>query len=180
MVAAATALLLPSVALGASTARFAGASSTLATGNCTDQSNPCTLPYALSKSTDGDDLTVLPGTYNLTAPLSSAAEVNLHGLAGASRPLIVAVPGFNLPIIFSSGGGNLRHLAFSSSSGDGYVLDLTVPAIEDISVTANGVTGGGVLLRQGTAETTLRNSTVSVKASPNAPGSKAVAPKSAM
>jgi hypothetical protein len=61
------------------------------------QSNPCDIQDAVENATvaDGDEVVLLPGTYALPATdaLEIDSVIDLHGVAGAARPLITTVEG---------------------------------------------------------------------------------------
>ncbi len=58
--------------------------------NCLTQATACNLDKAVNQAVAGDEVFVIPGTYNLgaTGLTNSQANVNVHGYAGLPRPVI--------------------------------------------------------------------------------------------
>jgi hypothetical protein len=141
---------------------------TSGTNLCTNQSDPCSLPDALANANDGTDLTVLPGSYQLTAPISNAAVLFMHGLAGSPRPVIMAPSGGGMTAVKLGGaGGSLSHLDFQAGSGWQTVLEANFNLIEDITVTGTNITKAGLVMdpEPTSGSNLLRDSTVFVNTS---------------
>jgi hypothetical protein len=155
--AAVLALLAPSGA-AAVTFRFA-APSGATSGSCTSAASPCTLPYVLNSAAQtGDDITVEPGAYNLVAQLDPATtSLDIHGEAGAARPVITGVTGFCYPILLSAAGTKLEDLEFDGPSGDCWPLLFSGASADNLILRGQASQNiGGILLQGGT----LRNSAV--------------------
>jgi hypothetical protein len=82
-----------------------------AAGACTG-GDPCDLAAAVRLAAPGDDVTVMPGTYDLSGQptISVRTDITLHGLAGQPRP---TVRGDNVAGVLQieSPGAIVRHLA---------------------------------------------------------------------
>jgi Ca2+-binding RTX toxin-like protein len=131
-------LLLPAGA-GAATARFAAPGGSTTDADC-DQAHPCEIRRAVTTvAKSGDDVTIAPGTYNLTATLTVGAQnVTLHGQAGAGRPSISIDPGANHLGLVLSKGSALRHVSIQDmvDNTDAIRGGLGGNTVEDVAVTS--------------------------------------------
>ncbi|MBN9622141.1 MAG: hypothetical protein J0H06_04160 [Actinobacteria bacterium] len=85
LLAAMALLVLPATALGAT--RYASPGG-VGSGTCTEGA-PCSLAYAITAATAGDEVVVTPGTYPVAATIEATVALNIHGVAGQPRPRIV-------------------------------------------------------------------------------------------
>jgi flagellar hook assembly protein FlgD len=83
-VVAALALSMPASAMAA--ARYA---SPTGSGTACTAAAPCDLVTAINNAQSGDDVTIEPGSYNVTTTLDdNGFTLTIHGQAGAARPVI--------------------------------------------------------------------------------------------
>lgn len=146
LLAAMALLVLPAAALGA--ARYASPGG-VGSGSCLE-ATPCSLAYAITAATGGDEVVVTPGTYPVAATIEATVPLTIHGAAGQPRPRIVGAKevtplqsgelllASNLAIESTeSGGGSL----FAYADGD---------VFDHLELISNGAGGGGALaLRPG-------------------------------
>ncbi len=78
-------LVLPATALGAT--RYASPGG-VGSGSCAEVT-PCSLAYAITAATGGDEVVVTPGTYPVSATIEATVPLTIHGVAGQPRPRIV-------------------------------------------------------------------------------------------
>jgi hypothetical protein len=83
------------------TARYASPNGT---GTACTQAVPCNIYEAVEKATEGDDITIEPGTYGSPTPLATtlaeiAHNVSMHGRAGQPRPLIITEAGYGIRLL---------------------------------------------------------------------------------
>ncbi len=88
LVAAVVLLALPASALGAT--RYASPAGG-ATGSC-GQADPCSLTYAVTGATGGDEVIVTPGEYPVAETIEATVPLTIRAVAGAARPRIVGAP----------------------------------------------------------------------------------------
>jgi hypothetical protein len=126
-IAAALAVAFPASARAAALFAAPAASPTAA---CTG-AQPCDLAAALHAAVPGDDVTVLPGTYDLTGrpTLSVRADITLHGVPGQPRPTLL--------------GDNVAGVLQIESPG-AVVSDLAVEGVNSVAK--------GLRVAQGTAD----------------------------
>ena len=82
-------LVLPPSALGA--ARYSSPGGGEA--NPCAKAAPCSLGYAITAAAAGDEVVVTPGTYSVAKAIEATVPLKIHGVAGESRPRIVAATG---------------------------------------------------------------------------------------
>ncbi len=122
-------LLLPALVAGAlvvqaglaspahaATVRYAvpGGSST---NSCASPATACSLDKAVNQASTGDEVVVVSGTYAMgTTSLSNSKNgVNVHGVAGQPRPLIVTAADFGLALTGAS--SRVADLSISQTGG---------------------------------------------------------------
>jgi hypothetical protein len=94
------------------------------------ESNPCDIEDAVEdlSVTDGDEVIVLPGTYDLGAGDFDAVSVNdrieLHGAVGRPRPVITSAFDATLALNFD-GGARVHDLIVEHTGDSGRALDAT-------------------------------------------------------
>jgi hypothetical protein len=161
--ALALALALTAPAAAGATNRFASPGGST-TGLVCDAAHPCEIHRAIEVVANaGDDVTLNPGTYNLTTELDDGApNVVIHGKAGSPRPNIsISALASGERAFELSTGTTLRHVVFTDLvEGTFGVVGLGNNLIEDIVAvgSANGqsvveMRGGGVLFRNSVATT---------------------------
>ena len=82
------------------TARFASPGGS---GTACTQAQPCDIVTAVNGASEGDDVTIGPGTYGSPTPLTQELEdegetMSIHGQAGAPRPVIVSSAAYALEL----------------------------------------------------------------------------------
>jgi hypothetical protein len=118
---------------GAFTPRFA-APAAVGTGDCTNAANACTLGTAYTDAVDGDELILLPGTFELgNAEFPITKALNVHGQAGSPMPVLHSTA---------------FHAAGVSLNNEGAALSYV--DLEYGGATLNG-SQGGLLVTDGTA-----------------------------
>jgi hypothetical protein len=151
-------ICLLSAPAGASAAqRWATPGSSVASGGCAAAS-PCDIDYAIEGAATGDEVIVTPGTYDLASSLVPAVPIDLHGVAGQTRPRLIG-HGSTALLEFKSG-GSVRHLALEATGSLQDALTLRGALAEDLllrSATGDGgkVNGapGGTVLRDTVVQT---------------------------
>jgi Ca2+-binding RTX toxin-like protein len=148
----ATALVLPAAA--SADERFASPTGST-TGNCTSAA-PCEIHRAVETvAQSGEQITILPGDYPLTAPLlPTANNLTIQGAPGQARPRLLA-GGFTAtgdPSGMSAAPGTtIRHVDIRSSVPDSIVLEaFTGATIEDTLVLAGAEGQSGAEVHGGT------------------------------
>jgi hypothetical protein len=91
LLAAMALLVLPATALGATRYASPGGAGS---GTCAEGA-PCSLAYAITAATAGDEVIVAPGTYPVAATIEATVPLNIHGAAGQPRPRIVGAKEVN-------------------------------------------------------------------------------------
>ena len=79
--------LVSASAASAATQRHAGP--TGGDGGACTSADPCSIRTAVEGAASGDEVIVAPGDYPLTATLSDAAPITIHGVAGRPRPRLL-------------------------------------------------------------------------------------------
>jgi hypothetical protein len=136
-------LVLPATALGAT--RYAAPGGP-ASGLCAE-ATPCSLSYAITAASAGDEVVVMAGTYPVAATIEATVPLTIHGVAGQSRPRIVGAKGVSP--LKSGEKLTLSDLAIESTeSGTGSVFAFADGDLFDhLELIANG--SGALALRPG-------------------------------
>jgi hypothetical protein len=130
--------------------------------SCTSAS-PCDAKTAIQDAQDNDEVILAAGTHKISGYLFNQKKIEVHGEAGAARPLIsLNDSGFQL-----AGRATIRHVAIAAGNSPGGQND-SVPFIfngelmEDVTVQTNLNSACGVSELTGASWTvTVRNSTCS-------------------
>jgi hypothetical protein len=165
-------------ALFALTVSLAAASNALATtryavpgGNTTDPNcqSPaanCSIQRAADVASTGDELIVMPGTYDFgtSAGPTIGTPLEIHGQDGQPRPLLISDSGSSdwTFLDIGLGGTRIRHLAFEQDGTGAALLvagDTPTPGVQVEDVTAVARGAGAVALQAIGDETLLRDST---------------------
>jgi hypothetical protein len=157
--AALTVLAGAGAAQAAPVAHYAGPASVRTADPCT-QAQPCTLKHALSASSTGDTVVLLPGTFHVaggpaTGQLSFPGGITVEGLPGAARPTIVQDKGWdncNCPAI-TADNTTVRHLRLDQSVGGPGAISLSAGGTLDDVILENGA----YTYPGGSEPTTFRN-----------------------
>lgn len=160
VVAASTvgALFVPSVALGAT--RYAGPSSNVVAGVCTDRNAPCTLEHALEGAATNDDVVLLGGTYDVPGgSITVPRRIDVRGDDGP-RPIVTNDEAQGVTLNFGAGssGSTLRHADLRATAG-GSPASRALLASGQLSVRDVAVTARSVCAVLGGAGTTVEDST---------------------
>jgi hypothetical protein len=134
-----TLLITPSSALAAQ--RFAspeGADS----GSCNP--TPCSIRQAVNLAATGDEVIVNPGTYTssaspgdpITQDITTNVRVNVHGVAGQPRPVLVL--GNNTGLGLEGAGSQARYLEIRQSDNDGGALHIQAGSAEEVIARSDG------------------------------------------
>lgn len=107
------ALVLPATASAAT--RYAAPGGGMVPG-CA-QASPCSLEYAITGATSGDEVVVTPGTYMVATTIATEQRLFIHGQEGVPRPFIVAAPGVTPFKSFAP--QHLSYLAIYANSSEG-------------------------------------------------------------
>src|SRR4051794_25737647 len=91
--------------------RYAGPAG--AGSSCTAAA-PCSITTAVGGAIAGDEVTVLPGDYPLTATLQPPAKITIHGVAGQPRPRLQFSGGSQFGVRIPNG-STLRYLEVDQS-----------------------------------------------------------------
>jgi hypothetical protein len=136
-------LVLPATALAAT--RYASPGGAGA-GSCAEVT-PCSLGYAVTAATGGDEVVVTPGTYPVATTIEATVPLTIHGATGLPRPRIVGAKGVNP--LKSGEKLTLSNLAIESTeSATGTVFAFADGDVFDhLELIANG--GGALALRPG-------------------------------
>ena len=164
-------LLVP--AASAHAARYASPSSSVTSGTCSTEFTACALEYAVEGAPAGDEIVVLPGTYDLgTATLAPSGPVSIRGRNPAERPLIVSSPAPLTGSVIEVEGSTLQDLHVESrTSATAISLQESSTGerlVGAVTAAGAGADAKGVQLKNGT--NTLRDSL----ALSNAPGGAAL------
>jgi hypothetical protein len=81
------------------------------------QSSPCSLEYAITGATSGDEIVVTPGEYLVPTTISTENPLFIHGQDGAPLPRIVGAAGVTPFKSFAP--QHLSYLAFEANSNEG-------------------------------------------------------------
>jgi hypothetical protein len=103
------------------------------------ESNPCDIQVAVENPivANGDEVVVLPGTYNLGSAMDSTSNldindaIDLHGAAGQPRPTITQSGGTGSTVGVATAnatGAVVRDLAIDKTGGVGPAFSITNPA----------------------------------------------------
>lgn len=114
--------------------RYAAAASTATGGGCASGA-PCTLAGAITAAVPGDEVVVTSGAYDLTAPLTSANPVAIHGETGRPRPVITVAASLVKDGLHAGSGSSVSNLEF-------VLLAPTVDAVD-----LDGAVGEGLVVR---------------------------------
>jgi hypothetical protein len=130
----------PASALGAT--RYAGPSSTVTAGPCTDRDAPCALEHAVENAATNDTVVLLGGTYDVMGgSVTVPRRMDIRGADGP-RPVLSQdeAQGVTLNFAAASGGSTLRHVELRAlaggqpvsrallASGQLYVRDVAIEA----------------------------------------------------
>jgi hypothetical protein len=101
-----------------------------------ERSAPCSLPYAVDQASDGDEVVVLPGTYDLGSDyLEVNFDVNVHGLR-RNPARVVSSGGLAIWAIF--GNPRIADLVIENTgTGGGLRPGFDSPSFERLRVFAN-------------------------------------------
>ena len=152
--------LLVAPASAGAAQRWASATSTVTSGTCAATS-PCRIDYAVGGAAAGDEVIVAPGTYDLGSSLVPAVAIDLHGVAGQTRPRLIG-HGSTALLEFKSG-GSVRHLALEATGSAQDALTLRGGLAEDLLLRSDSGDGGKV---NGTPAGTVLRDTVVQTTSP--------------
>jgi hypothetical protein len=134
-------LLLPATALGAT--RYASPGGA-ASGACAE-ATPCSLSYAITAATAGDEVAVMAGTYPVAATIEATVPLTIHGVAGQSRPRIVGAKG--VTPLKSGELLSISALAVESTESDTLFAIADGDVFDRLELVANGP--GALALRPG-------------------------------
>jgi hypothetical protein len=143
--AACAAVAVGAPAMAGAAVRYASPTSTAASGACA-QAAPCTLAWAVSGASAGDDVTLAPGDYSLSKQLRPSVAINLHGTDGQAAPRLLADAATNGPYAVGlPAGGSIRHVAISAAADHQAALALNGATGDDLvlSTTGAGDTSSG-------------------------------------
>jgi hypothetical protein len=90
-----------------------------AVGEVCSKEVPCSLKQAITKAKAGDEVIVNPGTYTESSGLQTPAgveNINIHGAAGGTMPVIVASASLEYTLEFKGAGGRLSYLAVEDTA----------------------------------------------------------------
>jgi hypothetical protein len=108
------AFLLPAASATAAQ-RFASSSGS---GTSCTQAAPCDVVTAVNNAASGDDVTIEPGTYNVSTTLDDGTnELTIHGQAGQPMPVIDSTAGFAVEL---TGGGSLSGIDVEDSAANAW------------------------------------------------------------
>jgi hypothetical protein len=127
------------------------------------QADPCDIQRAVEgdfgppvEVQDGDEVILLPGTYNLGSTAAGSVEVtraiHVHGQSGQPRPVLVSSSGINVALFSNSAGARIGHLEVEHASGFAGLL-MSAGTAEGVIVES---TAGGIACHLGNV--TLRDS----------------------
>jgi hypothetical protein len=147
--------------------RYAAPFSNDAVGSCSSLA-PCALDHAIGDAAAGDEVVVLPGSYDVAQEIDADVPLNVHGLNGRPRPRLVGGTATDSAVI-SMKGGILRHVYLETSQAPN-VLELeggTGRDLEVFSPTATGVdlksSADGALLSDSVVRVTGPSAAVEAK-----------------
>ena len=155
------------LAPAASAEKWAGPSGS---GTTCTSITPCSLSTAIGSAVTGERVTLLTGTYNVSAGLSTSTRIDIVGEPGAPRPRLVGASNMTLAVLSFKDGGVLRHVEIEATSAGGDALSLQNGVAEDVVLEAAGgdaakVVGGspGTVLRDALARTQVGGSYAALK-----------------
>jgi hypothetical protein len=123
-------------------------------GFCTAPAAACAIKRAVEDvPADGDEVVILPGTYELESTLEVAHKIDVHGPADGPRPLITnAFTGGNLVELQAGAGTRLADMRLHNDV-DNVVTVLSLGGggvnIDRVVATADGTDAHAVLIRAG-------------------------------
>jgi Ca2+-binding RTX toxin-like protein len=117
--------------------RYAAADSTTTSGSC-EAGNACDLTYALNGAASGDEVLLLPGTYNTSGGFDASDGVSVRGLGGATRPVIASTAGGSY-VLNLHGHQTASHLEVRGPGMSEFGIWVTAPGVtvDDVAVFAS-------------------------------------------
>jgi hypothetical protein len=117
VIATAGLLALSTPASASAAARFANPTGS---GTACTEAAPCDLVTAVNSAQSGDDVTIEPGSYNVTTTLDdNSRTVTIHGQAGAARPVITNSMTNGIQLMGPGSSVSYLELDISSAGGAG-------------------------------------------------------------
>jgi hypothetical protein len=150
----ALALIVPAAAAAHET-RYTTPAATATSGDCSS-AFPCRIDYAIEGASDGDQVMVGGGVYNVQDPLT-AAKIDIAGEAGP-LPVIAGADSQTAELLSFRNGGTLRHLSLRGTAPGEDTLVLEDGIAEDLEIVS--VAGDGAKVVGAPATTVLRDSVV--------------------
>ena len=118
---------------------------------------PCSLSTALASAT-AERVTLLTGTYAVSATLDLPAGAELVGDTVGARPRLVGASNLSAAVLSAKSGGTVRHLTVEATSATGDAATFQSTTAEDIVLRAAG--GDGAKVVGGATPTILRDALV--------------------
>jgi hypothetical protein len=139
----------------ADVARYTNPAATATSGDCSI-AFPCRIDYAIEGASDGDNVVVAPGEYQVDAPIVAPA-IDIVGDPGP-RPVLVGASTLTSELLSFRNGGTLRHLTLRGTAPGMDSLVLEDGTGEDLEIVS--VAGDGAKLVGSMAPTVLRDTVV--------------------
>jgi hypothetical protein len=127
-------------------------------GTACTTASPCDIRKAVEGASAGDEVIVEPGDYPLTDPLTTPAQIVVHGVAGQPRPrLLFNGTGGPGAVVL---GSTLRHVAVEQTAGralwadtatvEQVVVKSTAPGYDAATIQHNSMIRNSVVVASGT------------------------------
>ena len=124
---------------------------------------PCTLDTAVSGASARDEVIVTEGTYTVASPIDAPQSIDLHGVEGGPKPVLVGAESLLGSVVSFTEGGSLRHLDIRAYAADQDALTLGEAATAE-SLLLFSEYGDGAKVSGYTGATVLRDSVVYTRA----------------